>query len=179
MDINLLVKLTARAWSLPILANLHQGVPGRQAPLLAATGAGRTAFAASLAHLLQLGLLERNPGHGHPLRPEFRLTASGQEAAALAGRLLGTVPGAAEGALLRRSWTVPILALTGQPRRFSAIRSDLSPITDRALSVSLKQLEDQTWLRRDLDLSQRVPFPVYRAANLGMDLHRAIGLGRG
>ncbi|MCE8518173.1 helix-turn-helix transcriptional regulator [Ruegeria pomeroyi] len=176
MDINLLVKLTARAWSLPILANLHQGVAGRQAPLLAATGAGRTAFAASLAHLLQLGLLERNPGHGHPLRPEFRLTASGQEAAALAARLLGTVPGAAEGALLRRSWTVPILALTGQPRRFSAIRSDLSPITDRALSVSLKQLEDHEWLRRDLDLSQRVPFPVYRAANLGAELNRAIGL---
>ncbi len=141
MDINLLVKLTARAWSLPILASLHQGVPGRQAPLLAATGAGRTAFAASLAHLLQLGLLERNPGHGHPLRPEFRLTATGQEAAAMAARLLGTVA-CAEGALLRRSWTVPILALTGQPRRFSAIRSELSPITDRALSASLKQLED-------------------------------------
>ncbi|MCE8555052.1 winged helix-turn-helix transcriptional regulator [Ruegeria pomeroyi] len=175
MDINLLVKLTARAWSLPILANLHQGVAGRQAPLLAATGAGRTAFAASLAHLAQLGLLERNPGHGHPLRPEFRLTATGQEAAAMAARLLGTVPGA-EDALLRRSWTVPILALTGQPRRFSAIRSDLSPITDRALSVSLKQLEDHEWLRRDLDLSQRVPFPVYRAANLGAELNRAIGL---
>ena len=69
MDMEFLVKLTARAWSLSILARLDAGVPGRQAPLLAATGAGRTAFAQSLAHLHALGLLERNPGHGHlPLK---------------------------------------------------------------------------------------------------------------
>lgn len=97
----------------------------------------------------------------------------------MAARLIGTVSGTAQDALLRRSWTVPILALTGQPRRFSAIRSDLSPITDRALSVSLKQLEDHDWLRRDLDLSQRVPFPIYSAANLGAELNRAIGLEGG
>ena len=58
MDIEFLVKLTARAWSLSILARLDAGVPGRQAPLLAATGAGRTAIAQSLAHLHALGLLE-------------------------------------------------------------------------------------------------------------------------
>ena len=37
MDIETLVKLTSRSWSLNILALLHSGVPGRQAPLLAAT----------------------------------------------------------------------------------------------------------------------------------------------
>lgn len=33
-------------------------------------------------HLIKIGLLERNPGYGHPLRPEFRLTQLGIEAAA-------------------------------------------------------------------------------------------------
>ena len=79
MDIKSLVNLTSRAWCLNILALMATGTPGRQAPLLAATSASRTSFAASLEHLFQLNLLERNPGHGHPLRPEFRLTRTGAE----------------------------------------------------------------------------------------------------
>ena len=174
MDIRLLVKLTARAWSLNILALLHAGVPGRQAPLLAATNASRTSFAASLDHLVQLGVLERNPGHGHPLRPEFRLTQAGIKAAAIAGRIVAAVPDDREFALLRRSWTVPILALTDTPRRFSSIRSALAPITDRALSTSLHQLEEQAWLQRDIDTSTRAPYPTYHAVNRGLQVNGAI-----
>ncbi|WP_421853313.1 winged helix-turn-helix transcriptional regulator [Oricola sp.] len=176
MDIKTLVKLTSRAWSLNILALMHRGVPGRQAPMLAATSAHRTSFAASLEHLVNLGLLERNPGHGHPLRPEFRLTPQGVEAAAIADRIVNAVPGDDEFALLRRSWTVPILALTATPRRFSVIKSNLATITDRALAASLHQLEAREWLRRDIDISIRVPFPTYRAANLGLAINRAIDL---
>ena len=97
MDIKLLVKISARAWSLDILAQMYRGVPGRQAALLSATQAGRTAFSKSLAHLVELGLVERNPGHGHPLRPEYRLTDRGKIAAAMADRVL-QVPVPAGGA---------------------------------------------------------------------------------
>ena len=176
MDIGILVKLTSRAWSLSILAALDARVPGRQAPLLAATGASRTAFSASLEHLVELGLLERNPGHGHPLRPEFRLTEKGYEAAEIAGRIVRAVPEDNAFKLLQRSWTLPVLALTETPRRFSAIRSDLTPITDRALSNSLHQLEAQDWLRRNIDMSGRAPFPTYHAINRGIEINRAIGL---
>lgn len=171
-----LVKLTARAWSLKILASLHSGVPGRQAPLLASTSASRSSFAASLEHLVRLGLLERNPGHGHPLRPEFRLTRTGAKAAETASRIVKAVPDDREFALLRRSWTVPILALTDTPQRFSAIKSDLTPITDRALSTSLHRLEAREWLLRDIDTSNRVPFPTYRAVNKGIKINRAVNL---
>lgn len=176
MDINLLVNLTARAWSLEILAHLHARVPGRQAPLLAATGASRGAFRASLEHLVDLHLLERNPGHGHPLRPEFRLTPTGVKAANVAAQIALVVGDDAGFALIRRRWTVPVLALTRVPRRFSALRSDLAPITDRALSVSLGQLEERDWINRDIDASARVPFPIYRAANQGGAVARAVGL---
>ncbi len=172
----MLVKLTSRAWSLKILALLYTGVPGRQAPLLAATSASRTSFASSLEHLVQLGLLERNPGHGHPLRPEFRLTANGVKVAETASRIVKAVPDDREFVLLRRSWTVPILALTDTPQRFSVIKSDLATITDRALSTSLYRLEAQDWLQRDIDTSKRVPFPTYLAVNRGIEINRAIDL---
>lgn len=177
MDIKLLVKLTSRAWSLNILALMHAGVAGRQAPLLAATSASRTSFSASIDHLVRLGQLERNPGHGHPLRPEFKLTETGVIAAEMASRILKCTPDEQGSVLLRRNWTVPILALTGKPKRFSNLRSELGAITDRALSSSLRQLEDREWVRRDIDVSSRVPYPTYCAVNLGFDIGQAIDLG--
>ncbi|MBO9409030.1 helix-turn-helix transcriptional regulator [Shimia sp. R9_1] len=176
MDIHSLVKLTSRAWALDILAHMHAGVPGRQAALLAATGAGRTAFAASLQHLMGLGLVERNPGHGHPIRPEFRLTQEGAAAAALAHRVLQAVPDGAQLGVLRKSWTVPVLALAQQPQRFSGLRAGLGAITDRALSASLQRLEAQNWVAREIDLSQRVPFPVYQAVNAGGEISRIVAM---
>lgn len=176
MDINLLVKLTSRAWCLDILALLNQGVSGRQAPLLAKTNASRTSFAMSLQHLIALRLLERNPGHGHPLRPEFRLTSAGREAAEIAARIVRAVPDENEFSLLRRSWTVPILALSEQPIRFSGIKSGLAPITDRALSTKLVDLETRAWIRRDIDTSHRMPHPIYQATNTGLEINKAIGL---
>lgn len=177
MDIKAIVKITSRAWSLDILASMHSGVPGRQAPLLASTGANRTAFATSLAHLVDLGLLARNPGHGHPLRPEYRLTPKGAEIAKIADRIVGVVPRDAEFALLRRTWTVPVLTVTHTPRRFSEIKSDLLSITDRALSKSLDQLQKLDWLRRQIDISGRPPRPTYQAVNIGFKICKAVNDG--
>jgi DNA-binding HxlR family transcriptional regulator len=176
MDIKLLVNLTSRAWALNILAQMHRGVPGRQASLLTATQASRTAFSASLTHLIDLKLLERNPGHGHPLRPEYRLTAKGTEVAGVAARIMEAMPNTTETKLIRRSWTIPILAVTERPQHFSEIKGELSPVTDRALSQSLIQLHDRKWLRREVDTSQRPLRPTYQASNLGITISRAINL---
>ncbi|MEL0437151.1 transcriptional regulator [Phycobacter sp. K97] len=174
MDINDLVKLTSRAWALDILAAMHRGVPARQAPLLAACGAGRTAFGASLAHLIELGLLMRNPGHGHPLRPEFKLTAKGEVAAGMAAQVLDQVREDPARALLRKRWTLPVLAQATQPVRFSDLRTGLAPVTDRALSTSLLDAEDQGWILREIDLTTRRPFPVYSAVGKGLRLGEAV-----
>lgn len=174
MDINTLVKLTSRAWSLNILAAMQGGVPGRQATLLLASGAGRTAFAQSLAHLVELGLLERNPGHGHPLRPEFRLTPKGAAVARIAARIKEVAPGAVEDDLLRRAWTVPVLAMSQEPRHFTEIKNRLLTISDRALSQSLKQLHGQQWLLRTIDSASYPPRPLYQAVGVGARIGRAL-----
>lgn len=166
MDISILVNITSRAWACPILAQMHAGVAGRQAPLLAATGASRTAFKQSMDHLIEIGLMERNPGHGHPLRPEFRLTPLGKVAAGLAGDIITAAPADSQ-ALLRKTWTLPVLTTLQRPQHFGAIKRDLSTITDRALSQSLRAMEARQWVVRDVDVAARPPRSLYTAVNTG------------
>lgn len=174
MYIDAFVNITSRAWALPILSSLHTGIPGRQAPLLTATGASRSAFAQSMDHLIKIGLLERNPGHGHPLRPEFRLTAQGKSAAALAHQI-HSVSGEKDQDLLRRSWTVPVLTLLHRPNHFNDIKRSLHTITDRALSQSLKSMEDHAWVKRSVNEAARPPRSIYRAINTGGKISQIAG----
>ena len=175
MDITKLVNMTSRAWSLKILALLHQGVPGRQAPLLAAAQASRTSFVASLNHLIDLKLMERNPGHGHPLRPEFRLTAEGHRFAPYASEIVQAAEQSDDRLIvIQKTWTVPILAATKEPRRFSEVKSTLPMVNDRALSQSLDLLQKNDWLRREVDTDCRPPRPIYQAQNAGLDISRII-----
>ncbi|MTI08316.1 winged helix-turn-helix transcriptional regulator [Curvivirga aplysinae] len=176
MNISFLVNITSKAWSLKILALLHTGTPGRQAPLLAACGASRSSFTASLNHLAELGLLERNPGHGHPLRPEFKLTPAGEIAASMAHRVIDIIPNDEDFDVIRRSWAVPVLAVTETPKRFSSIKTGLVGITDRALSQSLYLLEDHQWIKREIDVTERSPRPIYQAVNTGKAINQAINL---
>ncbi len=176
MDIKALVKVTSRAWSLDILSLMHDGMVGRQSVLLPATGAGRTAFGQSLSHLIDLELLERNPAHGHPLRPEFRLTPRGVEVAGIAGRIKCAVPQRPRQVMLRRTWVVPILAVSREPLQFTSIKRELGAITDRALSQSLEQLQAQHWLQRKVDTASRPPKPFYQAINSGAQISQAVGL---
>jgi DNA-binding HxlR family transcriptional regulator len=176
MDIPALVNVSSRAWSFAVLAALASGTPGRQAALLNRTGAGRTALTASLRHLIDLGLVERNPGHGHPLRPEYRLTPAGAAIGATAVRIMKLAGGRADAALIRRTWTLPILAVTEKPRRFGEVRSALVEVSDRALSASLRELEERAWLHRRVAVAERPPRPTYEAVGLGAELSNAIGI---
>lgn len=175
MDIKTLVNATSKAWSLPILRLLHSGVPGRQAMLLAASGASRTAFVQSLTHLVDTGMVERNPGHGHPLRPEYRLTANGIRVAAVANRVLECVD-PRDQPIIRRAWTVPILVSLHTPCRYNQIKMVLPKITDRALSQSLKSMESLEWVRRDVDGAVRPPRSLYRAVNTGDEISQAVNI---
>ena len=174
MDINLFVNITSRAWSLPILSCMHEGIPGRQASLLTATGASRTAFTQSLQHLIEIGLLERNPGHGHPLRPEFRLTQIGVAAAEMAHKIQNASK-AEDLTLLRRAWTVPILTCLHTVSHFNDIRRCLPRITDRALSQSLQKMEQRAWVTREIEAGTRPPRSIYQPINLGNEICHITG----
>ncbi len=148
---------------------------GRQAPLLALSGAGAHSFWPELQYLIEIGMVERNPGHGHPLRPEFRLTTQGNTAAKLAADVVECLNENDDGfALMRKTWTLPILAVIGGAKRFSEIKSALPSITDRALSQTLLQIEEQGWLNREIVIEGRHPYPSYHAMGIGLKISQVL-----
>lgn len=64
-----------------------------------------------------------------------------------------------------------MLLIVREPRFFNQIKLYLPPVTDRALSQSLKLLEAQDWISRQI-VDGRPPRPIYHAANYG---HRIAG----
>lgn len=158
---------------MPILSSFYDGVPGRQATLLKATGASRSSFAQSMTHLIDIGLIERNPGHGHPLRPEFRMTPSGKKAAEIANIIYACV-GKDDHDLLRLSWSLPVLAALHSNSHFNEIKRSLPTITDRALSKSLQSLEQRGWIKRSVCEKSRPPRSLYSSINTGNVISRLI-----
>jgi DNA-binding HxlR family transcriptional regulator len=167
-------RLTAGRWLVPILALVGEEQGSRFAGLLSRLGLSRSVLAASLLVLQEAGWLIRNPGHGHPLRPEYVLTSAGEPVAAfcrqvMAGReRLGLEPGQ-----LPR-WSLPLIArLDGETARFSALRVALRPVTPRALSLTLKQMLQVDLIDRALE-DEFPPIAIYGLTGRGRELATAM-----
>lgn len=146
-----------------VLALLAEGHTARVSPVAHALGAGRTPISATFTHLVDMELLARNRGHGHPLRPEFALTELGQITAQWALGLREQVHDKDDWQMLRRSWTLPVLRLTDDASRYARLRTSLAPITDRALSLSLKDMQNRGWLDREVTTEHMPPQVCYVA----------------
>lgn len=167
-------RLTAGRWLLPIMAHVAAGDGSRFAAMLAGLGLSRSVLAASLARLVKAGWLTHNPGHGHPLRPEYVLTASGRPIGALARRIVATrrALGLDPDGLSR--WALPAIArLVEAPCRFGELRAALAPVTPRALSLTLKQLQAAGLIDRALEESYP-PSAIYALAERGEMLAEAL-----
>jgi DNA-binding HxlR family transcriptional regulator len=171
MDKKHLVNLCSRTWSITALALMARGVSGRVSPLAAEAGCGRTAMSVSVEHLIDLGLLERNPGHGHPLRPEFRLTLMGLHIAEWALELGSFAESESDKALMRSKWTLPLIDCLHQERRYSDLRRELVPVTDRALSNCLSKLTEHRWVNRLVSVDTVPPMVRYHSFRVGQKVH--------
>ena len=145
------ITLFHRRWAVPVLTEL-QTLRGAKFVTLAKTlGVGRETLRATLDDLVGQGWIIRNPGHGHPMRPEYVLTADGRRLAPCSGRLLATVRRLEIEPLALKKWTMPVTLVLGrEPRRFSELRHDLPGITPRALTLSLKSMQETRLVQRDV-----------------------------
>lgn len=170
MYIDGLVKLSEKAWALTALALIKRGTPIRVAVLASAAGTTRSSMRPSIRHLYELGLLVDNPGHGHPMRPEAKLTLAGEYWARIALDLEQLDHGYEERRLIRLNWTLPMLRVAHAPVRFSELRNTLAPVRDSALSLSLRRLEKSEWLEREVNSHSRPPQVAYVAINRGREI---------
>lgn len=176
MDKSVLVKLCSRTWSLTALGLMADGIAGRTSPLAAAAGCGRTAMQASITHLVEIDLLERNPGYGHPLRPEFRLTTQGEPIADWASTLNTIIRSTADRRLLRTKWTLPLISCLPERTRYAELRRQLTPVTDRALSLSLGQLSERRWISRQVSTDLSPPAVSYLLEKKGSNVYQHLQL---
>ena len=162
--------LVASRWFVPLLA-LASGEEGvRVAALLVRLGLSRSMLAGVLDRLLRKGWLMRNPGHGHPLRPEYVLTQAGRPVGAWCERVVEEKRrlGLDRGRLGR--WSLPLVArLDRRWERFSWLEAQLSPISPRSLSLALKQLLDAGLADRRLE-DAFPPKPLYGLTGRGQRL---------
>ena len=167
MDPQTLVRLSASRWFVPVLAIAAEEGGLRVAALRHRLGTSRSMVKRVVDQLVAEGWLAANPGHGHPLRPEYLPTTEGKRighwcaGVMAARRRLGLEP-----TDLGR-WSLPVLGALGPGwRRFSEIEHALAPVTPRALSLSLKQLVGQRLIARRLQESYP-PTAIYGATDRG------------
>ena len=137
-----LPQLFHHRWTAAVLAELHRTSGSRFVTLANRVGVGRESLRRTLVALIDGGLAARNPGYGHPLRPEYVVTARGARVAPVCADLLAALRelGVEDAAL--KKWSLPVVVTLGGPgrRRFSELQERLRDVTPRALALALKDL---------------------------------------
>ena len=151
-------RLSSGRWLAPILAIMSADGGSRFGVLVRRLGVSRSVLSRHLQALEGFGWIARNPGHGHPLRPEYFLTAEGHmiaawsEQAMAQRRRIGLDPQS-----LGRCSLPLLFELRDSRRRFSELERGLQPITPRALTLALDQMLDV----RLVDRRMRDLTPIY------------------
>ena len=133
-------------------------------------GAGYGSVRPALDHLLARGWVCRNPGYGHPLRPEYVLTAEGARLGAACADLVAALENLDLRAVARKKWTMPVLhAIGASPTRFAEIPRRLARLTDRALAHALRDLVAGALVVREV-VDGAPPSTCYTATGRGLSL---------
>jgi DNA-binding HxlR family transcriptional regulator len=169
-----LVALFHNRWSVPILAELHRQRGSRFVTLSRTLGMSRESLRRTLAALIDGGLVGRNPGYGHPLRPEYVLTKSGERIAGACRTLVEQLRRGNLEEVGLKKWSMPVVfALAEGPLRFSELRDRLEGVSPRSLALALKDLEETELVERRVT-EDYPPATMYRLTRRGRPLARLV-----
>lgn len=164
-----IISLFHHRWTVPILAELQRRSGVKFVYLVRGMGISRDSARRTLDALIKKGLVRRNPGYGHPMRPEYILTARGARIAPWCARLMAAFRRLDIEEVALRKWTMPVLASlvpAGSGRRFSEIQSALPGLTPRALALALKDAAEAGLLERRV-IGEYPPTALYRLTARG------------
>jgi DNA-binding HxlR family transcriptional regulator len=157
-----ITRLFHHRWAAPILAELYRSKGSRFVTLSNRLGLGRESLRRTLTALIEAGLVMKNPGYGHPLRPEYVLTERGRAVAPACARLIATLDRLGANDVGLKKWSMPaVLALAEGDCRYSELRKRLPGVTPRALTLALKDLGAAELVERRV-MPDYPPATVYR-----------------
>lgn len=137
-----LIRLFHHRWALPVIAEIDRARGARFVTLTHRFGISKESLNRTLEALTEAGLVMRNPGYGHPLRPEYVLTEQGAALGPASGTLAEKLVrcGILEVGLLK--WSMPLtLSVARGNERFVEIRDSLPGSTPRALTLAIEQAQ--------------------------------------
>ncbi len=169
----LLAALGQHRWMVPLLAELARSNGARFVELHRRLGLPRDSLARTIDAAITAGWAMRNPGHGHPLRPEVILTVEGQRLAAMALQLAAVMAGQGLGPAALSRWSLPLIrVLASGQERFNELSRSLPGASPRALSQSLQKLVANDLVGRSVEAGYP-PTSRYRLTARGLALARA------
>lgn len=171
----MLEKLGRHRWTMVLIAALQQRGGGRFVELANMLGVSRESLSRTLEAAIVEGWVMRNPGHGHPLRPEYILTDAGKAASSLCVAVTSAQGELALSPASLSRWSLPVLHLAGKgEHRFAAFARALPNSNPRALTQSLKTLIGQHLLDRRI-IASYPPVPEYHLLPKGQRMAEALG----
>ena len=169
-QLNELTTLCHRRWNIPLLAYFAKLEGARFAQIQKALELNRQPLRDTLDALLELGYVRRNPGHGHPLRPEYILRAKGRRVAPACAKLMSFLEKQELVELAGRKWSLPVIAsLASGATRFADLNQTLNKVSPRALALSIRSLENSGLLIRKVE-GVHPPAVRYELSSLGRKL---------
>ncbi len=150
-----------------MLAELCESSGAKFVTMVRRLGVGRASLSVTLQFLVSNGLVRRNTGYGHPLRPEYLLTPNGRKPARQCLFLVNLIRNLKADKIAYRKWSLPVVQAIGDRQtRFSALRRMLGISTPRALILALKALGEIGWIEREIG-ADYPPVATYRLSASG------------
>jgi len=162
-----LLELCTRRWAIPVLAVLAGSGGAKFVTLCRTLDLPPETMSRTLQALIGFDLVMRNPGYGHPMRPEYILTPLGEAVGPACRRFVARVRELNIDDACRPRWAIPILHQLGRgPRRFGELKAGLPGVTPRALARGLRDLTRAGLIERLVDERTSPPCVSYRRTGL-------------
>lgn len=141
-----------RRWAMPALALLSRLRGAKFVTLHRELGASVGSMRQAVDSLIEAGWVMKNPGYGHPMRPEYILTDRGQAIGDCCRDLWESLDTIDARAVALAKWSMPVVfALSERELRFGEIRSLCPGVTDRTLTKALRALASAGLVERSVE----------------------------
>ncbi|WP_457919917.1 winged helix-turn-helix transcriptional regulator [Candidatus Lokiarchaeum ossiferum] len=136
-------------WAIPIIAEIFRNNGVKYIYLHKKLKINKSVLSKTLQVLEESNYIKKNPGYGHPLRPEYIINENAFFISEKCRNLYDSLIEMNMQHILATKWIVPILlVIQNKKLRFSEIKKELDNITSRSLTIALKKLENEEFLER-------------------------------